>query len=465
MQEPTAVADVPPSVDAPDGLPIPRRYWSLVAILLAMTMAVLDGSIVNVALPTMARDLHTTAGASIWIINAYQLAVTVTLLPISTLGDKLGYRRVYLAGLVVFTLGSLGCALSHTLTELTAARVVQGVGAGSILSITTALVRFTYPRRLLGYAIGLNAMVLSVAAAAGPSVAAIILGRASWEWLFAVNVPLGVVTVAFGAWALPRTIGTGRKFDWLSAALNALALGFLVIGAEAMARVGLGAGAPMLAVGVVAGIVLVYRELRIAAPLVPVDLLRLPVFSLSIVTAIISFIAQMLVLVGLPFYLQDVLGRSAVETGFLMTPMPLALAVGAPLGGRFADRYPAGILGACGLAVFAVGVGALALLPAYPSDFAIVWPLVLCGLGFGFFQAPNNREMISAAPMHRSGAAGGMLGIARLLGQTSGAIGMVLFFRLAGVHATKASLVTATGLALLSGVLSISRLGIPRRPA
>ncbi|MDB5442795.1 MAG: transporter, partial [Phenylobacterium sp.] len=151
-----------PSAAAPDGLPTPRRYWSVAAIWLAMAMSVLDGAIANVALPTIARELHTLPAASIWIVNAYQLAIIVTLLPLAALGDKLGYRRVYIAGLAVFTLGSLGCALSHTLAELTAARVLQGVGAGGIMSINAALVRFTYPRRLLGQGIGLNAVVISI---------------------------------------------------------------------------------------------------------------------------------------------------------------------------------------------------------------------------------------------------------------------------------------------------------------
>src|SRR6201991_1432063 len=123
----------------PDGLPTPRRYWSMAAIWLALTMSVLDGAIANVALPTIARELNASAASSIWIVNAYQLAITVTLLPLAALGDRLGYRRVYMAGLAVFTLGSLGCALSHSLEQLTAARVLQGLGAGGIMSINSGL--------------------------------------------------------------------------------------------------------------------------------------------------------------------------------------------------------------------------------------------------------------------------------------------------------------------------------------
>ncbi|MGZ6014252.1 MAG: MFS transporter, partial [Phenylobacterium sp.] len=164
-QDEDSDAHAPPSM--PDGLPVPRRYWSVAAIWLAMTMSVLDGAIANVALPTIARELHASAASSIWVVNAYQLAITVTLLPLAALGDRLGYRRVYMAGLAVFTLGSLGCALSHTLPTLTAARVLQGLGAGGIMSINAALVRFTYPHNMLGRGMGLNSLVLSVAAATG----------------------------------------------------------------------------------------------------------------------------------------------------------------------------------------------------------------------------------------------------------------------------------------------------------
>jgi len=449
---------------APDGLPVPRRYWSMAAIWLAMAMSVLDGAIANVALPTIAHEVHATAASSIWVVNAYQLAITVTLLPLAALGDKLGYRRVYMAGLAVFTLGSLGCALSHTLPQLTAARVLQGLGAGGIMSINAALVRFTQPKASLGRALGLNALVISVSAAIGPTVAAAILARASWEWLFAINVPIGVVAIAMASRALPRTVGSGRPFDWLSAALNAATFGLLITGAERTAREGLGAGLAMVAAGVAAGALLAWRELPRAHPLVPFDLLRIPIFGLSIATSIVSFAAQMMAYVGLPFLFQGAMGRSAVETGLLMTPWPLAVGVAAPLAGRLADRHRAGTLGGIGLSLFALGLFALARLDPHTGDADIAWRMALCGLGFGFFQSPNNRAMVTSAPMHRSGAAGGMLATARLLGQTAGAVSTAVFFHLAGAQAVPVALATAAALAAIAAVVSVSRLALAPRP-
>ena len=448
----------------PDGLPVPRRYWSVAAIWLAMTMSVLDGAIANVALPTIARELHASAASSIWVVNAYQLAITVTLLPLAALGDRLGYRRVYMVGLAVFTVGSLGCALSHTLASLTAARVLQGLGAGGIMSINAALVRFTYPKKFLGRGIGLNALIISVSAALGPTIAAAILTHWSWEWLFAINVPLGVVAIAIAVRSLPVTVGSDRKFDWISALLNAATFGLLITGAENIAREGLASGLPKLAVGLVAGALLTWRELGREAPLVPFDLLRLPIFGLSILTSITAFAAQMMAYVGLPFYFQTVMGRTAVETGLLMTPWPIAVGIAAPIAGRLADRHRAGTLGGIGMATFAVGLFLMSRVHPGSSNLDIAWRMVLCGLGFGFFQAPNNRAMVTAAPMHRSGAAGGALATARLLGQTAGAVTTAIFFHLAGTHAAPKALAVAAGLAALAAMVSLSRLKLAPRP-
>lgn len=461
----TAVEPVPTATDAraaeTDGLPKPRRYFAILTIWLAIGMAVLDGSVANVALPTIGRELGADPAASIWIVNAYQLAITVALLPLAALGDRLGYRRVYIAGLVVFTLGSLACALSQTLPQLTAARVLQGLGGAGVMSINAALLRFTYPQSSLGRGIGLNAVVISVAAAVGPTVASAILAASSWQWLFAINVPIGVLTVVIAIRALPFTQGSHAPFDWTSAALNAVAFGGLILGVETLAREGSASGAAMLAVGGLAAVLLARRELNRVAPLVPFDLLRIPVFRLSILTSVVSFTAQMLAFVALPFYFQGVLGRSAVDTGFLMTPWPIAVGIAAPLAGRLADRFNVGVLGAIGLGVFATGLACLAALPDAASNLDVIWRMGLCGLGFGFFQAPNNRAIVSSAPRARSGAAGGMLATARLLGQTGGAVTVAILFHAGLSRPTPTALAIAAGIAVLAAALSLLRVRTP----
>ena len=447
------------TVDPEDGLPVPQRYWSIAVIGLAITMAVLDSAVANVALPTIAREFRVDSADAIWIVNAYQLAVVVSLLPLASLGEIIGYSRVYLIGLALFTVASLACAMSSTLVELTLARVLQGFGGAGIMAINAALVRFTYPTRLLGRGIGLNAFVVSFASAVGPTVASAILATASWQWLFAINVPIGILTFLIALKALPKTVTTARRFDFVSASLNALAFGLIISGIDLVTRSGnLLLGAGVLVGGFGAAAALATRELSRAHPLLPLDLLRIPIFGLSVATSICSFCAQMLALVSLPFYFESALGRSAVETGLLLTPWPIAIAIVGPLAGRLSDRYPTAILGGAGLVLLAIGLALLALMPETATGFDIGWRMVICGIGFGLFQAPNNRTMISAAPRPRSGAAGGMLATARLTGQTLGATLVAIFLALSPGQGETISLAVGACLALAGAVASVSRL-------
>ena len=441
-----------------DGLPTPRMYWSVLAIWLAISMAVLDSSIANIALPTIAAELRAPPAVSIWVINAYQLAITALLLPFAALGDRIGYRRVYLPGLCVFVIGSVACAMAGSLGTLIAARMFQGIGAAGIMSMNAALVRGTYPRAILGKGIGYNALVLSMSAAAGPSVAALVLSVASWQWLFLINIPLGLASLLIGRRALPHSTGHGRQPNYVSAVLSAVTMSTLVYGAETLARGELDTGTPLLAIALVTGILLVRREYHRVDPLLPLDLLRVPVFALSIAASITAFAAQMLAFVTLPFLLQNVLDRGVVETGALITAWPLAVGVIAPLAGRLSDRYPAGILGGIGLLLLAAGLLSLSLLGNSPATGDILWRMALCGAGFGFFQSPNNRAMLNATPKQRSGAMGGMVATARLLGQTTGAAAVAAVFHWLGLASGAGLLRAAAIAAALAAVISMLRL-------
>ncbi|CNH29554.1 MFS transporter [Yersinia mollaretii] len=443
-----------------DGLPVPQRYAAILVIALGITIAVLDGTIANVALPTIARDLNTSPATSIWVINAYQLAITISLLSMASLGDIIGYRRVYQAGLLVFSVTSLFCALSDSLLTLTFARVLQGFGAAALMSVNTALIRIIYPRAQLGRGIGINSVIVAVSAAAGPTIASAVLAVASWQWLFAINVPIGLLAWGLGMKYLPAnsTKSNGNRFDFTSSLMNALTFGLLIIAISGFAQ---GESPTVIAAEIVAlliiGFFFIRRQLKQPFPLLPVDLLRIPIFALSIGTSICSFAAQTLAMVALPFFLQSVLGRDEVATGLLLTPWPLATVVVAPIAGRLVERYHAGLLGGIGLAVFSSGLFLLAVLPANPTDLDIIWRMVLCGAGFGLFQSPNNHTIISAAPQHRSGGASGMLGTARLLGQTSGAALVALMFNLFSNNGTHASLILAGAFATLAAIVSLSR--------
>jgi DHA2 family multidrug resistance protein-like MFS transporter len=441
-----------------DGLPLPRRYWAVAAILLTICMSVLDTSIANVALPSIARDLHSSKAASIWVVNAYKIALLAFILPLASLGEIVGYRRISQCGLAVFTVASLGCALSTSLPMLSCARVIQGLGAAGMMSVNPALVRFTYPQQMLGRAIGINALTVATAAAVGPTIAAAILAITSWPWLFGINVPLGLVTFAIALRALPESPKAQRKLNYAGALLYATSSILLTVGIQGFAHdTAEGSAIIELVAGGVSGYALVRHEIDRTAPLIPFDLLRIRLFSLAMATSVAAFIAQMAALVALPFEIQR-LGRSAAETGLLMTPWPLALAFAAPIAGRLADRDPSGILSGVGLLLLATGLSLLAVFPDNGTPFDFVWRMALCGLGFGLFQSPNNRTLMSSAPRERSGAAGGVLASARLLGQTLGAALVAVLFRISPGAGSHIVLWASAGIAFIAAQFALATL-------
>lgn len=423
---------------------------------IAIAISVLSTAIANIALPAMAHELHASPAESIWVVNAYQLAVTVTLLPLSALGDIIGYRRVYMWGLCVFTVASLACGLAETLPLLVGARILQGFGAAGIMSVNSALVRFIMPRNQLGRGISTIALVVATCSAAGPSLAAAILAVASWHWLFTFNVPFGVLAVWLALRSLPDTPKSGHRFDLTSAALNAATFGLLLVGLDG---IGHGQGRVWVAAellgGLIAGVVFVRRQNRMAAPILPVDLFRTPVFALSVATSVCSYCAMTIAFVTLPFYFAVAGGMSQSRIGLLITPMPAVVVIVAPIAGRLSDRYPAGLLGGLGLAVLTVGLLLMLALPADPPFLDVVWRMMVCGTGFGFFQSPNNRALISAAPRSRSGVASGVVSTARLTGQTIGGVVVSVIFGLAqGDIAAGVGIALTTG-AVFSGFASV----------
>ena len=462
--------DRSPTPDLTDGLPPDRRLLAMLSLGIAVCMAVLDGSIANVALPTIARQLHATPAGSIWVVNSYQLAVTISLLPLASLGDVYGHRRIFCCGLLLYTLASVGCALATTLPQLVAGRVLQGFGGAGIMSVNGALIRFIFPRSQLGRGVGYNVLVVATSSAAGPSVAAAILAVASWPWLFAIQVPFGVTSLLLSMRFLPRSPLTSHAFDVLSAAMNAATLGLFILGLDG---IGHGEALPLVVAelggSLIIGFVFVRRQLRLRPPLLPVDLLiERPIFALSAATAVCCHAAQIIALVILPFYFQYAGGLSPADIGLLMTPWPAAVMVMAPVAGRLADRYSAGILGGLGLAVMVCGLVLTMLMPATASWGNVAWRLAMCGAGFGLFQAPNNRLLIGSAPFDRAGAGSGMLSTSRLVGQTTGSalVAVVLGLTHGGpdsiVHATHVTLGMAAAFAASAMALSWMRV-IPRR--
>ncbi len=432
----------------------PYSVAAIASVLAAMVLVVLDAAITNVALPSIARSLQVTPAMSIWIITAYQSALVVALLPCAALGESIGYRKVFTVGVVLFVGASVLCALSPSLPWLVAARFLQGLGGASVMALGVALLRTVVPHHRLGDAIGWNALTVALSSAAGPAISAAILSAASWPWLFAVNLPVGIL-VLLASRALPDINGTAYRLDLLSVTLNAGTFASFVIGAEIL-PIRPTIGAMLIALAVIAMVALVRRERPKKTPLVPLDLLGASSFRISVIASILCFTGVAAALIALPFYLQHELKQNAWMTGLYMTPWPLTVAIAAPLTGRLARHVPTALLCTAGGICLAMGLAAIMIWPLQKS----LWPLALlnalCGLGFGLFQVSNNQNMFLSAPRERSGAAGGMQGTARLSGQTTGAIIMTLLFTLMSVdEAPHIGLGIAALLTLSSSFVSV----------
>lgn len=392
-------------------------------------MSVTDGTIANTALPTIARELHASAAESIWVVNGFQLAVTMTLLTFASLGDARGSTFVYRFGIVVFTLGSLWCALSHSLAMLVTARIAQGVGGAALMAVGPALYREIFPSNQFGRALGISGVVVATSSAAGPTLGGTVLHFAAWPWLFAVNVPLGIFDTFFAASALPKTIGSGNRLDIPSIFVSALGFGALIYGVDGFAR----HESPLfiaveLGLAALATFAFVRRQRALTRPMLAIDLFAMPVFTLAALTSLGTYVAQGLAYVSLPFFFQSALGRSPFESGLLLTSWPLCTALIAPIAGRLSDRYSAGVLSTIGLAIMASGLALYASQAAHPSTIEIVLHGAICGLGFGFFQSPNNRELIGSAPRSKISSASGILAGVRLTGQTLGTALVAIVF-------------------------------------
>jgi len=442
-----------------DGLFGAARTKAMFAVALSVLLSVLDYAVVNVALPTIAHDIHTSASAAIWVINAYQLASVISLLPLAAMGDRVGHARMCSIGLVLFIIASLLCAASRSLPELAAARALQGFGGACIMSVNAALVRFIYPGNILGRGIALNGLIVALGVALGPTVAACVLAVSTWQWLFLINLPLGGAALCFALTALPVTPRIRGAFDFPSTAFLAIGLGAFIIGLDSFAHHGgLGFACALLVAGAASMVALVRRQLGRTDPLLPIDLLARAGFRTAFLTGFFAFVASNFFIISMPFNLMNVLHRGPVATGLLITPWPVAIVLVAPFVGRLTDRYPAATLSTIGLCITGLGFLLLRLMPHAPSDLDIAWRIGVAGAGFGLFQPPNNKAMITTAPKHRTGSASGMISVARLLGQTVGGMLVALTLGLVVQGATITCLTLAYCTAFFSAGISALRI-------
>jgi DHA2 family multidrug resistance protein-like MFS transporter len=437
-------------------------------------MGTLDVNIANTALPAIARDLQVSPVASIWIVNAYQIASVATLFTAAALGQLYGPARIYRYGVVLFIVASVCCALSHHFGLLVAGRVLQGLGASAVFAIAPALYREVFPRAQLGRALGFNAMVVAVSTAAGPSVGGFILAIAPWGWIYAINIPFGLANVALNR-ALPHDDRSLGRLDTASALASAAGFALLIFGLGSIARHGaLVMTLSALAAGAAAFAWFIVRQTRLERPMLAVELFRIPAFTLAGATSFAGFAAQALAYVSLPYFFQRALGATPLESALLMTSWPVMLAVSSPLCGRLSDRVSPGLLATVGIGLLGWGLMRYATLGPHPTTVQIVIDGALCGTGFGFFKSPNDRELMGSAPRALSSSASGILAAVRSSGQSVGAALVAIVFAAFGAailggdadaaigRGAPAALWLGSAFAFAAMLASISRLPLRR---
>ncbi len=438
------------------GLPTPARHWAAGAVLLSIGVSVLDTNVANIALPTISRELNIAEADSIWIVNAYTITIMATLLPFSAMAERVGFKRMFRLGLALFTIATLLCAMSGNLHSLVGARILQGLGAASMMCLFGGLVRHIYPAHKIAAGISLNAMMVGVTSVIGPSIGAAILSVASWQWVFGFTAPICIFAM-YAAGYLPEGAASHKgRFDYGSAILNILTFSILLIGLDAMGR-NPGRGLAMLGVAAACGFFLIRRSLPQTAPLVPVDLFRFPVFKYAVIVSALTFTAQMISMLALPFYYQHNLGIPLQKVGLLFGVWPVGSVVIASLSARLCRYFKASLLAGIGAALMAVGIITLITLPADISLWYYVAPMFIAGMGFGFFQTPNNRAMLMSTPLKRSGATGGVQATTRLFGQGIGAACVAISFHLDQVRGPMYVMGFASSLVIIAVIINLLR--------
>jgi EmrB/QacA subfamily drug resistance transporter len=422
----------------------PQSPWAVFAVVaIGVLMATIDSSIVNVSLPVIARQFDAPLGGTVeWVVIGYLVTIAGLLLTSGRVADVLGRAVTWAAGLAVFTLASALCGAAPSLGALVVCRALQGVGSAGTMAAGPAMLVAAFPAHQRGRALGLNSLVVGLGISAGPTLGGIVTDHLGWRWIFFVNVPLGIVGIVASLRVLPRHKAPVReRVDWVGAALLALGLGGLTASLSFGGEIGW-TSVPLLAgaAGAAAGLGgVVVRIRRAQQPILDPTLFANRVFASASLSLLLAFMATFAVALFMPFYLAQVRGFPAARVGMLLTPLPLTVAVCAPLTGALADRIGTQRLAAGGMFLAAVGLAWLGTIEAEAPMARLVTNLVIIGVGQAVFQPPNNSALMGAAPRDRQGVAAGVLATGRVVGQSlSIALAGALFDAFGGSGAARA---------------------------
>jgi EmrB/QacA subfamily drug resistance transporter len=400
-----------------------RKWYVMAAVAMGVFLSTIDGSIVNVALPTLVRSLHTEFAVVQWVVLAYLLTVTTLMLSMGRLGDMIGKKPIYATGFVIFTVGSMLCGLAPNIYWLIGFRVLQAIGAAMMMALGTAIVTEAFPPSERGRALGIMGSIVSIGIVVGPVLGGILIGGFSWRWIFYVNLPIGIVGSLMVARFVPdfKPVG-GQRFDYPGAFTLFVSLMALLMALTLGQQVGF-AEIPILslfATWLLFLAIFLVMEWKSGQPMIDLSLFQNRLFSVNLVTGFATFVSIAGTTILMPFYLENVLGYDPRSVGLLLAIVPIAMGVAAPIAGSLSDRLGTRLITVTGLLVLLAGYYAVGTLSLQTTPLGYILRFLPIGIGMGVFQSPNNSAIMGSAPRTRLGVASGLLSITRTLGQITG---------------------------------------------
>ncbi len=400
-----------------------RKWYVMSAVAMSIFLATIDGSIVNVALPTLVKELNTNFATVQWVVLAYLLAISTLILSMGRLGDMIGKKPVFMTGFIVFTTGSVFCGLASSVYWLIAFRVVQAIGASMTMALGVAIITEAFPPTERGRALGIAGGIVSVGIVVGPTLGGVLIDALSWRWIFFVNLPVGIVGTLMAFRFVPAFKPSGRqRFDFPGAITLFISLLTLLLALTIGQQLGFGDIRILMLFGVWVLFLAIFVaiEWRSSQPMIDLRLFKNSLLSVNLVTGFITFVTIAGTIILMPFYLENVLGYEPRQVGFLLAIVPIGMGIIAPISGSLSDRFGTRPITVIGLGMLVVGYLAMSTLTSETSVAGYILRLLPIGLGMGIFQSPNNSAIMGSAPRERLGVVSGLLSITRTLGQTTG---------------------------------------------
>ncbi len=436
-------------------------------------MSALDVSIVNIAMPLIARDFHLPPATVEWVAMAYLLVAAVLLLSFGRLGDMIGHKKIFVLGFVLFTLSSVGAGMAPGIAVLLAARVIQGIGGSMLWATGPAILTLAFPAEKRGQALGMQGLFTYLGLTTGPALGGFLASLFTWRAIFFINLPVGIIAFILAGKVIPESHSTKReRFDFAGAAVFCIGLfSILLVLNRGPAWGWTLPTLALIAVSLASGPAFLWIETRVPTPMLHLALFRQRLFTVGVISSLLSYTVNFIIIFLLPFYLLAYRHFSPDRAGVILTAMSVVMALVAPVAGSVSDRIGSRVLASGGMGILGLAAGLFSSLSAHTPLPQILCFLALAGLGLGTFVSPNNSAIMGAASADRRGIAAGVLALSRNTGMALGvAVGGYFLTALGGSPkmgrivsssgfpvAFHWAMLTAAGLAVTGAALSLAR--------